>query len=192
MTASQDANLPLGLGAAHIGILDRQTGESIDPATLSPFQRILLTTDGTVTEILEAQFWEAIAVVKLNHQQQKTETGIESLDITAGTEIVKRQVLLVGAKSNTVYIFAESILIPERLDPEIQNALATTRKPIGQLINDKRMESFREILVCSREPAETLAQHFGIKENDALISRSYRVFANRQAIMLITEKFPQR
>ena len=38
---------------------------AINPLTLSAFQRILLTTDGTVTEILEAFSGESIRVVKL-------------------------------------------------------------------------------------------------------------------------------
>ena len=188
----ENAAVPIGIGAAHIGIVDQQTGQNIDPKELSSFQRILLTTDGTVTEILEAQYWEAIGVEKLCHQQIRTQTAIAALDLPPGSEIIKRQVLLKGINSATVHIFAESILIPSRLDPEIQSALANTQQPIGQLMNNKRMESFREILSCCRETAGDLAIHFDIEKTDFLFSRSYRVFANGRAIMLITEKFPER
>ena len=37
----------------------------INPKDLTSFQRILLTTDGMVTEILEAFFWERMKVIKL-------------------------------------------------------------------------------------------------------------------------------
>ena len=32
-------------------------GSPVDPSKLTSFQRILLTTDGMVTEMLEAYFW---------------------------------------------------------------------------------------------------------------------------------------
>ena len=45
--------------------LDRSLEENyIKPSSLSPFQRIILTTDGTLTEILEAYLFEPLQVVK--------------------------------------------------------------------------------------------------------------------------------
>ena len=44
------------------------TRSHIDPSTLSTFQRILLTMDGTVTDILAAYLLEEIQVVKLSEE----------------------------------------------------------------------------------------------------------------------------
>jgi chorismate-pyruvate lyase len=65
-------------------------------------------------------------------------------------------------------------------------------KPIGLLILENRLETFREILGCAREPAGAIGRHFQIAADDYLISRRYRVIAHGQPIMLITEKFPER
>ena len=54
-----------GLGMLRIDLQESLQQSSVDPRQLSSFQRILLTTDGTVTEILEAYLWEAIQIVKL-------------------------------------------------------------------------------------------------------------------------------
>ncbi|MFQ5643113.1 MAG: chorismate--pyruvate lyase family protein [Thiogranum sp.] len=179
------------LGMLRIDLQDSLRQSSVDPRKLSSFQRILLTTDGTVTEILEAQLWEAIHIVKLYQDSIETQSTIPFLDIGPGTEIMVRKVLLRGKYSHKNYIYAESILMPERLPDSIRESLLETEKPIGQLIMQNRMESFREILTCRLEEAGELGGYFDIPDDAMLVSRTYRVFANRQPIMLITEKFPE-
>ncbi|TCK18177.1 chorismate lyase [Thiogranum longum] len=179
------------LGMLRIDLQDSLRQSSVDPRKLSSFQRILLTTDGTVTEILEAQLWEAIHIVKLFQDITDAETAIPFLDIGPGTRIMVRKVLLRGKYSHKNYIYAESILVPERLPDNIRESLMETQKPIGQLIMQNRMESFREILTCKLEEARELSEYFDIPDDAMLVSRTYRVFANRQPIMLITEKFPE-
>jgi chorismate-pyruvate lyase len=179
------------LGMLRIDLQDSLRQSSVDPRKLSSFQRILLTTDGTVTEILEAHLWEAIHIVKLYQDIIDTQTTIPFLDIGPGTQIMVRKVLLRGKYSHKNYIYAESILVPERLPDNIRVSLMETQKPIGQLIMQNRMESFREILTCRLEEAGELGEYFDIPADAMLVSRTYRVFANRQPIILITEKFPE-
>ena len=157
-----------------------------------PFQRILLTTDGTVTEILEAQFYEQIQLVKLFLDTRLSEADIPFLQVKAGTEVLVRKILLQGGESKTNYIYAESLLVPEHLDAALQSALHTTSKPIGRLLIEAKTETFREILTCRKEKAEELAEHFSIGQDAQLISRTYRILANNKPIMLITEKFPEQ
>lgn len=160
--------------------------------SLSSFQRILLTTDGTVTEILEAQFWEPIGIHKLFQEIGETDSDITYLNLGSGTKVLIRKVLLRGKVTQKNYIYAESVTAIEHLDEHLQHGLVNTQKPLGQLMIENRLETFRQILVCRPEPAEDLAQYFGIETNDTMISRIYRVFANRKPIMLITEKFPEK
>lgn len=49
-----------------------------------------------------------------------------------------------------------------------------------------------EILEASAEVAGPSAAYFGLGESTTLVSRTYRVIADRQPIMVITEKFPER
>jgi len=163
----------------------------LDLKNLSPFQRILLTTDGTVTEILEAQFWETINLIKLFQEQRISDIDIPYLDIPSGTAILIRKILLQGGDSKTNYIYAESILVPEHLEPSLQDGLINTDKPLGRLMIEAKTETFREILACKKEKAEELADYFDQTVESLLISRTYRVFADQKPIMLITEKFPE-
>jgi len=70
--------------------------------------------------------------------------------------------------------------------------LINSSKPIGHLILENRLETFREILGCVREEAGDIGEHFHIEPSAQLISRRYRVIAHGHPIMLITEKFPER
>lgn len=163
----------------------------LDLKNLSPFQRILLTTDGTVTEILEAQFWEPINLIKLFQEKRVSDVDIPYLEIRSGTDILVRKILLQGNDSKTNYIYAESILVPEHLDDYLQDGLINTDKPLGRLMIEAKTETFREILSCKKEKAEELNEYFDQAAESILISRTYRVFADQKPIILITEKFPE-
>jgi chorismate-pyruvate lyase len=163
----------------------------VDPKELSSFQRILLTTDGMVTEMLEAYLWERMIVVKLSQEQVPSEVDVPELEIQKGENVLQRTILLRGRMSHKNHIFAHSVIAPDRLNDRIRDGLVHSGKAIGLLILEDRLETFREILSCGREQAGDLAEHFAIDPDAYLIYRTYRVIVNRSPIMLITEKFPE-
>lgn len=156
---------------------------------LSRLQRVLLTTDGTVTHVLEAYEAERIVVQKLG-QSQDREVATSEMDPAGPETVMRRAILLQGAQTKENYVYAESIILSDRLETRVADGLLFTEEPIGRLLLDSRLETFREILDCGREPAGDHAQHFGMDASAPLISRTYRVIAGRRPIMLITEKFP--
>jgi chorismate-pyruvate lyase len=163
----------------------------IEPANLSTFQRILLTTDGTVTDILEAYAFEQIKIIKLSEQMSVLDQDIIAMNLKQGTEVISRKVLLQGKISRKTFIYAESILVPDRLDEQFRKALLETKTPIGKVWLEQRVETFKEILETSRESAEGLSSYFGIEPTDKLLSRTYQVISDHQPAMMITEKFPE-
>ena len=182
---------PLDSRLLRIDLQESLQQSNLDPRKLSSFQRILLTTDGTVTEILEAQLWEAIKIIKVEQEILKTESSNAYLEIDKGADVILRKVLLRGKTSHKNYIYAESITVIDRLSDELKDGLANSKKGLGQLMLESRLETFREILKCRRIQAEDLAEYFGVKHDSHLITRTYRVFANRKPLMLITETFPE-
>ncbi len=163
----------------------------INPKDLSSLQRILLTTDGMVTEILEACFWERMKVIKLFQDYFDIEHDIPSLEVKNKCKVLQRKILLRGRISQTNHLYGNSIIVSDRLDEKIRDGLLNSNKPIGLLILENRLETFREILDCGKEKANELAEYFNIEKDDFLIFRTYKVIANHKPIMLITEKFPE-
>lgn len=163
----------------------------IDPFQLSTFQRIMLTTDGTLTEIMEAYLLEKIQVAKLSQEFITLEKGIIPLNLRKGSTVIERKILLQGKVSGTNFVYAESIIVPERFDKKVQEELEKSKKPIGQLWLEYKIETFREIIASGKEPADEVADYFHISKDQFVLFRTYLVFVNKKPIMMITEKFPE-
>ncbi|MBF2079683.1 MAG: DUF98 domain-containing protein [Synechococcales cyanobacterium T60_A2020_003] len=167
------------------------TRDYIDPSVLSRFQRILLTTDGTLTEILAAYLCEQIHLVKLSERSYSLEQAIAPLEVETGMDVIDRRILLQGKISRRNFIYAESFLVPDRLEETFKQELLVSQTPLGRLWLEHKLETFKEIIDTAKEPAGSLASYFRISPDEALLSRTYRVFSKREPIMMITEKFPE-
>jgi chorismate-pyruvate lyase len=169
---------------------DSLKDSQIDPSNLSPFQKILLIADGTLTNLLEAFLNEPIGVVKLSEKIVSITADILPLEIKVGTEVMERQILLQGKTSQRSWLYADSIIVLERVEEKFREKLIKSHTPIGKLWREHKTETFKEIVTYVQEPARHMADYFDIKREDKLLSRTYRVFSNRQPVMMITEKFP--
>lgn len=178
-------------------------GSLAEPApalgSLSLVQRILLTTDGTVTGILEQYLDEAIEVVKLEQAlavsgADGSELGLSEPDLgwSSPSQVLTRRVILRGSRSGLNLVYAESAFRPDLLPPELLERLVSTATPIGALLRESRLETFREILRSGQEPAADCALMFELDRSDWLAFRTYRIFIGRQPAVVITEKFPVR
>jgi chorismate-pyruvate lyase len=163
----------------------------IKPSELSALQRILLTTDGTLTDILEACFLEEMQVVKLSEELVSLTQDIPSMQLNKGTEVISKRILLRGRISRKNFIYAESIIVPERLDEKFRDELLQTKTPLSKFWLEQRTETFKEILDSGKEPANGLSMYFNLEPEENMLFRTYNVFSNRQSIMMITEKFPE-
>jgi chorismate-pyruvate lyase len=188
---AREANLPNGDREIMREDLDRSLQRShIDPSKLSTFQRIILTTNGTLTEILEAYLFEKIGIVKLSEGLVSITQDIPLLQVKRGSEVIERKILLQGKISRKNFIYAESILVTDRLEAKFKNELLHSNIPLGRLWLEYKLETFKEIVDTAAETAAELAAYFPIQPEDKILSRTYRLFSQRQPIMSITEKFP--
>ena len=153
-------------------------------ASLSQLQKILLTTDGTVTQLLELLTGEKIRVEKLEHSI--VEGAPPSLAVSPTERVLNRRILLRGAERP--YLYAHSWLVPARMPIEMQRQMRETDTPIGQLWKSARLETFREIVDFRRERDDNIATLFGI--DTPLLSRTYLIHAGGSPMGLIVEKYP--
>jgi chorismate-pyruvate lyase len=159
-------------------------------ASFTRFQRMLLGTDGTVTHILEAYADEPVEVVKLLQVYDTARDVDRAMGMASDERILRRHVILRGARSGTHLLYAEAIVAPVRVDAAVLDGLLGTDKPIGVLLTERRTETFREILRVGREPAGEVGAHFGLGAAAELISRTYVIVTDGRPVILITEKFP--
>lgn len=159
------------------GIVTNARDELLDMARLPAFLRTLLVTDGTVTKHLEAYFWEPVDVVNLGQNEIRLEAPAPWLDLGVGELVLRRRVRLVGGASARIYAEAESLVrlscLPERLRQE----LLAGSIGIGELLRERGLESYREILDLGAKEAER-------------VYRTYRIVIGHEPAILITETFP--
>lgn len=162
----------------------------IDLRTLTPFQRALVSMDGTVTKFIEAYTLEPVEIMRLQQQDQVLRTDHPWLAAPSGTTVIARQVLLSGKYSAKIYAYAVSLLLVERLPGEVLRSLDVEPAGLGRILLSSQLENRREVLWYGREYLpdlpETIAHHTG----NEFISRTYRIIVGNQPVMLINEKFP--
>jgi len=175
---------------------DAQAGAQPDSAVsdlddLGVVQRLLLATDGTLTHILEAYIGERVRLVKL-HQHLVTDPAERvASQLNDGERGLRRVILLRGSGSDITFVYAESLVLLDRLPPLVADGLLESEVPIGKLLWRCRAETFREITdVWERHDSGTAA-HFGLGASDSLVSRKYQIVADGRPIAIITETFPK-
>ena len=158
---------------------------------LSSFQRILLKANGTVTAMLEAYFSEPIQVVKLSENLAKMKLELPNIKLNQEEQVIARKVLLQGKISRRNFIYADSLILINNLDERFSYQLLNTKKPIGKLWSEQKVETFKEIINSGKEPANELSNYFCIRPEENLIFRTYSVYSQGKINMIITEKFPE-
>lgn len=169
-----------------LAILERLTG--IEAARLSPLQRTLLITDGTLTEILEAHLLEPIELVKLSQRVFALDTGIPSLAEPCQS-LLERRINLRGAHSRRIYVYAESLLVVDHLDPQFRAELMESEVPLGRLWHKFRLETYKELIGVDCRPAGALAISLDCSANARVLARTYDVISAREPVMRISEYF---
>ena len=154
---------------------------------LSLFQRILLATDGTVTDLIALYAGEPIRVKKLV-QTAGEDSAPAELQCSGPTRLLSRKILLTGA--TRTYLYAESQFVLERLSNSIQDQMLNTDRPIGLLWREARLETFREIVAQAVEPCTAIAQHFNLPPSAPFVSRTYVIHHGGKPLGVITEKWP--
>ncbi len=164
------------------------TGDVVDVRALSVVGRIALTTDGTLTHILEAYAGEPVQLVKLANVLVGPGEAVEPA-LDDGERALRRTILLRGRHSRTAFVYAESIVVLDRLPPSVAHGVLETDRPIGKLLIDCRFETLRRILAVWEEPAGAVATHLGTAPSDTLVARTYEIVAGGRPFARITEKF---
>lgn len=170
-------------GFIESGIITTPRQQQIDVASLPPILRTLLVTDGTVTKVLEAFFWEPVNVTAVQQHVETASTPITDLGIASGESYIQRDVELRGEKSGNIYVHAHSLIRIQTLPADINNELIAGRIGIGQLLRTRGLETYREIIDLFED---------NTTRDAPLIGRTYRIYLHDVPAITVTENFPLR
>jgi chorismate-pyruvate lyase len=165
----------------------RSRSADVEQSSLDPLERLLLASDGTLTDMLEALYLETLALVTLDQHMYPAPRRLDSLELDAGELVLERRVLLRGRQSGRGYVYADSLVAVDRLASPIRRALLNSDVPLGQLWKQCGTELFKQVLQRRREPAGELFEYFPVRPESTLLVRTYRAYAGGSPVALIRE-----
>ena len=159
---------------------------------LSRVQKILLGTDGSVTQLLEAITGHPVTVKTLVQEIVPADTQTAGrVDVSVGDPVNHRVVELRDTVTKEVLIYAISETPVERLSPSFKHDLMMADIPIGKIIKQHHMEARREIL-SARVTASTTetGRIFSLCPKEPVLSRQYQIIHQNKPLIFIDEQFP--
>ena len=159
---------------------------------LSPMQKILLGTDGSVTTLLENALGCEVTVNTLSQEVVPADERVaSSLAIQAGEQVNHRIITLNDRETGKALLYAVSDTPLSRLDPSFRDDLMQADIPIGRIMQKHHLEARREleeVRACRADPA--ISRILGIFRHEPLLSRKYHIITGGKPLIAIRETFP--
>lgn len=157
--------------------------------SLSPMQKILLTTDGSITRIFEALTGEKVSVSTEEQRVIPAEGNIaKTLHIDPGDDVNFRVVYLKNSKG--VLAHATSYAPLKRIEEGFKDRIMKADISIGKIMAELKIEARREIVSCAVVHADKrLADLFKVPESSTLLKRNYNIIHKNAVLLNITEIF---
>jgi chorismate-pyruvate lyase len=157
-------------------------------AHASDLQAALNRASGTVTNFLEHLVGEGIDARA--HQHEMTGAPAPNgLRVEQGRPLLHRAATLHGHLSGCSYVYAESIIVTNRLPSEFCHRLQYSSEPIGRLLDQVGIAVTREDLVERERSIGSRPWNVDVTVGDCLLARAYRLDSERGPVMLVTEWF---
>ena len=167
--------MPMNKNEANKRLIEKiNSVEDSYPKNFSNTQKILLTTDGSITAILDVLYGKITLSTLEQHFEDATEESAKLVNCEVGDQVNFREVIMHKDDENLIY--AISYIPLKRLSDEICCDLV-------------RAESRREINnIYIEKPNETLQELFNTTED--MLARDYAIIHKNEILMWIKEVFP--
>ncbi|MHB8117508.1 MAG: beta-ribofuranosylaminobenzene 5'-phosphate synthase [Methanothrix sp.] len=159
---------------------------------LSPVQKMLLGTDGSVTSLLEVVTGSPVEIETLVQRVVLADEAVaKELQVNPGEEVNFRIVLLKKANSHEALVYAVSHTPLKRLDASFKDDLTKADIPIGVILKKHRIESRRDITSTAFLSAgQEHCRAFGVFAREIMLTRSYKIIRHGKPLIAIRETFP--
>ncbi len=166
---------------------------------LSPLHRILLHTNGTVTQALRQWTGSIINIIKpplnscfLWNKLDKHNLYYKNSVDQSCKDFKFREVILQCAQTNVNLVYALSLLCLRNLTPTILYKLDHTDFGIGEIIDSEKLETYREILTFNKFKVDDFPFFRKIFPRAAqyILHRAYVIYHLQKPCFIINEYFP--
>jgi len=159
---------------------------------LSPVQRMLLGTDGSVTSLLEVITGDPVGIETLVQKVIPADQDVAGeLNIQTGEEVNYRVVRLKNDRSGETLIHAVSYTPLKRLESWFRDDMMRADVPIGTILQRHHIESRRDIMEADHLRADgDMCNIFNVFPRELMLFRRYRIIRHGEPLISIRETFP--
>ncbi|GHO47248.1 chorismate--pyruvate lyase family protein [Ktedonospora formicarum] len=162
------------------------------------FEHPTLLSGIFMTPLLEAHAGGPLQIHLLSQQIRQLEVAVPELLLNQQESILERKVLLQGRGNSIPYLYAEALIVPSALPAPAYARLLQGEEPIGRILQELRLPTFREVIAygkaCLGDLADgKVAEHFEIDLSAEVAFRTLLLYVNQHsqgAAMRITEVVP--
>ncbi|MBK6871402.1 MAG: hypothetical protein IPJ14_02955 [Kineosporiaceae bacterium] len=159
--------------------------------SLPPDLRLLLISEGTLAQALEAhQLGPIVADVEGHEQMVLDAVTARWLQAHPGDRALSRRTALRSGTTGRLIVHGDSVLLLDRLPPTFLDVLAAEPLGLGGALATLRLETRRELLWFGRTPLRGLRAGDRALAGDAGVARCYRLIVDGTPICCIEETFP--
>jgi chorismate-pyruvate lyase len=160
--------------------------QRLDIASLSPFLRGLLFTDGTVSRALEAQMLSPVAVEPVEQLSTSPPARVARwLELQDREDCIRRRVVMTS-EGTSLSVWAESHVVEQRLPVGFVGVLGGSPTGIGGSLGQLKLESWRELLWFGLGSSPPWS---AVPRAAETLTRSYRIITQGRPALLISEAF---
>src|SRR5438874_2437221 len=170
---------------------------SIEHLIRLAFEQPALLSGVFMTPLLEAH-GGPLQVRLLAQRLCLAQDPIPELMLERGEPILERKVLLQGRENAITYLYAETVMVPRVLPAPVSIRLLHGEEPIGRILQELRLPTFREIIAHGRASLGEIAggraaEHFEAGHGAGVFYRTILLYVNpspQRAAMRNTEVMP--
>ena len=152
---------------------------------LSPVARLLLTSDGSMTQMLESLL---LSTVSMSIERQEIIESSDDLDIveSEGSVGLAREAWLTDGK--TPLIYAHSVLFSDDKNYSLQS-IQDVSQPLGRMLRDNQVKTLRDKCRVGLVESPQIAAHLGLDPDWHFWARYYRLTTDSAIKGVIFELF---
>ncbi|MCH5586638.1 chorismate pyruvate-lyase family protein [Shimazuella sp. AN120528] len=157
---------------------------------LNKLGKFIVQTTSSITKLIEI-FFEVQLKVKLINQHEMIECPkhLKKHHKIQSDKPILREICLIDSAKRP-FIYAETLFYKENISVNIVNELYDTETPIGKIIEENKLEFYREILEYGFIQDSRIAKHLGVDKNDWMIYKVCSTIHQAKNVFLICEYFP--
>lgn len=154
-----------------------ETLDLFSKVSMEPAERLILSSDGSLTRLLESLYLFPVEVEIKNHKLGHIENVIaEYLGVEPKQDAIIRDIWLKGDGKRLVY--AQSIFLGADLDKDFLDKLIKGDEPLGHLLRNHSLLTLRDKWEIGIVQCPEVASDLSIPSDTYLWARRYRLLAN--------------